>query len=998
MTQFNYNRNKKKLGLLGLLVVVCGLLLVLLPSISHEIPNNRKVYGIQEYQIMGSYFNNSMTPIAIDGDATGPGAHNWAWAVSQPWCIGSGTKMDPYLIANLTIDGMGTNSCISIKDSNVFFIIENCTLHNSGIQLDRGGIYLDHCNNGKIINNTFFNTFAGVHLIQSNNNYVSENNCSVNGRYGIRLQSSSNNTFLENDCSSNDWVGIHVKTSNVDNIFIRNNCSASGLYGIESDSSSNNTYLENDCSSNGKHGINIFSSSDYNTISNNTCNLNGENGIRLSSADFNYISENNCSINTYHGIYLYFSKNNEILLNNCSANISHGILLSLNSNNNTVFRNIFNLNGKDGINIQENSNYNIISGNDCSLNGFNGIHLFVMESNVVSENIFISNERFGIYLYQVSDCEIFKNTIIDLKYSGIYLAESSNQNKIYSNHIEDAREYGVLVKDTNCANNLFYKNYFVDNSENVLNDGTANYWDNGIIGNYWDDYTGSDADLDGIGDDPYFVDGTGGGVDHYPIWFFYHLNPIYIDGDATGVGAHNWTWASYQPWCEGSGTWNDPYIIKDVIIDGQGVDNCIEIRDSNVPFIIYNTTLNNASSLDYQAAIYLDHVDNALILENDCSYNGHIGIILYENCNNNTIQGNVIYNNEDAGISIRETSENNYIYNNAILHCKGQFAIYLLHSDHNVIYKNFVFGCLTGVRVHATEHTTVTGNLLEHNQVGISLRHGHYSRVCHNDIIYSSNYGIRLDTTALCDIFDNYIYNTTYDGIRIIDNSRYNEIYSNEIKNASRYGVNVDDTNVHNNTFYENLFIDNDVNALDDGTDNYWDNGTIGNYWSDYWDTYLGVDLDDDGIGDTPYNIAGSAGKQDRYPIWDDGPGENHPPTWDQMPTDQTLGFGNPFLYDVNASDLSGIDHYWISDTTNFQIDDNGIISNQGTLMAGTYPLEIRAYDPYNNFCTETIEITILSENVPLQGIPGFDLSVLLLTTAILGFYFLLRIRRKKEL
>jgi len=32
-----------------------------------------------------------------------------------------------------------------------------------------------------------------------------------------------------------------------------------------------------------------------------------------------------------------------------------------------------------------------------------------------------------------------------------------------------------------------------------------------------------------------------------------------------------------------------------------------------------------------------------------------------------------------------------------------------------------------------------------------------------------------------------------------------------------------------------------------------------------------GRDFDDDGIGDTPYIITGTAGSQDNYPIWDDG-------------------------------------------------------------------------------------------------------------------------------
>ncbi|MHA1750513.1 MAG: NosD domain-containing protein [Promethearchaeota archaeon] len=526
-----------------------------------------------------------------------------------------------------------------------------------------------------------------------------------------------------------------------------------------------------------------------------------------------------------------------------------------------------------------------------------------------------------------------------------------------------------------------------------------------------------DSDNDGIpdidenliyGTDPFLFDTDGDGLGDGeeilnlgsdPLNYMDPVNlPLLIEGDATGIGAHNWMWAENQPWCTGSGTWNDPYIIKNLSIDGQGVDNCIEIRNSNVFFIIRNTTLYGASSADYRAAIHLVNVNNSLIIENNCSNNGHIGIILYENCYNNTIKGNLLHNNDGAGISLRY-SLNNTIRDNWIANSTGVFGVYFLQSHYTRFINNTVQGCSAGIRIHATEHTIVSNNVFERNQVGISLRHGHYSRIYHNTLILSSNHGIFSDTTALCDIHNNVIYNTTYDGIRLIDNSRYNEIYSNEIRDSSRYGVNVDDTNVHNNSFYQNHFIDNNVNALDDGTDNYWDNGSIGNYWSDYWDTYLGVDLDDDGIGDIPYNIEGSAGNQDRYPIWDDGPEDNHPPTWDQMPTDQTLEFGIPFLYDVNASDLSGIDHYWISDTTNFQIDGNGIITNVGTLSTGIYPLEIRAFDPYNNFCTETIEITIFSENVPPQTpeIPGFNFSILLLTIGILSICIILQMKKKQR-
>ncbi|MFX1585958.1 MAG: hypothetical protein ACFFDL_15530 [Promethearchaeota archaeon] len=34
-----------------------------------------------------------------------------------------------------------------------------------------------------------------------------------------------------------------------------------------------------------------------------------------------------------------------------------------------------------------------------------------------------------------------------------------------------------------------------------------------------------------------------------------------------------------------------------------------------------------------------------------------------------------------------------------------------------------------------------------------------------------------------------------------------------------------------------------------------------------YWDNYTGVDSDQNGIGDVPYNITGSAGSKDNFPL-----------------------------------------------------------------------------------------------------------------------------------
>ncbi len=54
---------------------------------------------------------------------------------------------------------------------------------------------------------------------------------------------------------------------------------------------------------------------------------------------------------------------------------------------------------------------------------------------------------------------------------------------------------------------------------------------------------------------------------------------------------------------------------------------------------------------------------------------------------------------------------------------------------------------------------------------------------------------------------------------------------------------------------------------MDNGNSNFWNNSLIGNYW----DNYTGIDANDDGIGDTPHSIVGSAMVFDYLPIWDDG-------------------------------------------------------------------------------------------------------------------------------
>jgi hypothetical protein len=88
-------------------------------------------------------------------------------------------------------------------------------------------------------------------------------------------------------------------------------------------------------------------------------------------------------------------------------------------------------------------------------------------------------------------------------------------------------------------------------------------------------------------------------------------------------------------------------------------------------------------------------------------------------------------------------------------------------------------------------------------------------------------------------------------------------------------------------------------------------------------------------------------------------------PTWDQVPSAQTVEFGAQFRLDLNASDPSGISYYWINDTARFSIYPNGTVVSTVSLSVGTYWLEVRAYDPYDLYITATINITVDDTTAP---------------------------------
>ena len=138
-------------------------------------------------------------------------------------------------------------------------------------------------------------------------------------------------------------------------------------------------------------------------------------------------------------------------------------------------------------------------------------------SNVSSCNVTIRNLKildFNIGIYSWTANNTVEDNIIMGCNMAIFLAESPNT--VIGNHIENNIQgifLGPLPDSHKPVFNVLYHNSFVNNTMQVYDCECTdphtiqhlNIWDNGVSGNYWSDYNGTDTNQDGIGDTPYSI-------------------------------------------------------------------------------------------------------------------------------------------------------------------------------------------------------------------------------------------------------------------------------------------------------------------------------------------------------------------------------------------------------------------------------------------------------------------------------------------------------------
>ena len=220
------------------------------------------------------------------------------------------------------------------------------------------------------------------------------------------------------------------------------------------------------------------------------------------------------------------------------------------------------------------------------------------------------------------------------------------------------------------------------------------------------------------------------------------------------------------------------------------------------------------------------------------------------------------YVNDTTTLTIRvavvgiwdEGFSNCKITHTIISDCDG--AIQLGNGQDNVISENIIKDCGTGISAYDETNAFISKNTLTNNTLAIDYSG---STIIKNNVISNGNSGIRLESKGASSVSENTIIENSGYGFKFLISCQNCSVYRNDFRNNG-VGISLDNYTVNElatagsgNVVYYNNFIDNSNNAfvehniLEQHYPVYnrselagstaqvsWDNGKVGNYWSEY--------------------------------------------------------------------------------------------------------------------------------------------------------------------
>ena len=302
-------------------------------------------------------------------------------------------------------------------------------------------------------------------------------------------------------------------------------------------------------------------------------------------------------------------------------------------------------------------------------------------------------------------------------------------------------------------------------------------------------------------------------------------------------------------------------------------DNTINSNDFGLDIYGENNTINGNTISNNNCGINLEGSNNN-IASNSFVYDGlYVYNPLHNNVIGNTVNGkSLVYLEDESNIIIDSDAGQIILINCDEITIRDlelidtHIGIILIKSNNCIISDNEInSNNNNGIDLYRSSYNEIKNNQISNNDIGIFLLNSNDDNlIAENTISSNEFYGLVLSSSNNNVVRNNEVESNDGYGINIIV-SKDNSIKSNNISDNS-LGIAILSAGSYGNEIYHNNLLNNDVNAHDNSDlGNTWDDGTYGNYWSDYKEKYPNAKkIIKEGVWDTPYQIPGRDNKDNR--------------------------------------------------------------------------------------------------------------------------------------
>lgn len=269
-----------------------------------------------------------------------------------------------------------------------------------------------------------------------------------------------------------------------------------------------------------------------NIITNNVFDDNSL-GLKLRFTSETIVS-NNSFVDNYRGMRLEYVDHVNISGNTIVGEFIEGMRLD-NAYSCEISTNYIFIDGSNLLTIiLDSSCSNLIDNNYIENKKNRGIGIsltWLSNGNILKKNI-IKNFDYGINIFAGSGGNIITRNIIEENSKGIHFVSECKDNTISENTIANNSQYGIHFEFSGVYESKIHHNNFLNNNIHSNAKGVNN-WDDGLKGNYWDDYEEKYPDahkkwLKGIWDTPYEI-ASGNNQDRYPLIKPYSKSKSYVN-------------------------------------------------------------------------------------------------------------------------------------------------------------------------------------------------------------------------------------------------------------------------------------------------------------------------------------------------------------------------------------------------------------------------------------------------------------------------------------